>query len=88
MAKADGPTLLAAEISRREMTQEAVGKVFGVSKTTLHFWLKGTHRPSGLKRELIEEWSDGRVPKEVWLSLEDREALAAARKAAKARKAA
>jgi len=88
MAKADGPSLLLAEISQREITREAAAKVLGVSKTTMHFWIKGTHRPSGLKRELIAEWSQGRVPKDVWLSSEDREELAAARKAAKSRSAA
>ncbi len=83
MAQPDGAKLLQDEIERREITAAAAAKELRVSPVTIHFWIKKTHRPSGSKRELIEAWSGGRVPREAWLSLSDRQELAAARKISK-----
>lgn len=83
MRTLDGAALLTTEINRQKLTHAAAAKQLGVSPVTVHFWLKKTHRPSGSKRELIEAWSGGRVPREAWLSLSDRQELAAARKISK-----
>jgi plasmid maintenance system antidote protein VapI len=84
MAATHPGMLLDKEIQRRGITRKEACQVLGVSHATLHFWIKGKWRPRAVKQALIEAWSEGRIPREVWLDPEERTALSRVRRAGRA----
>lgn len=78
MAKTKGAPLLRKEIKARGITAAQAAADLKVNKSTMSMWIQGKYLPSADKRDLIEVWSEGRVPRASWRDAKAQSALTAA----------
>lgn len=79
MTKTKGLRLLRTEIEKhKQITAAQAAKDLGVNKSSVSMWIQGKYLPSADKRELIEAWSQGRVPCSAWRTAKAQGAIAAA----------
>lgn len=66
MRTVSGVALLKAFLARHSTTPTAAARAIGISHVTMLSYLKGEKRPECDRREAIEKWTSGEVPRESW----------------------
>lgn len=62
-----GATLLDAFVRAQGRGMAAkTARALGVSPPTIHDWMSGVKRPKGPRREALEVWTGGAVPRDAW----------------------
>lgn len=84
MGDSDGPEALQKVLKVRRISAAKAARELGVTSATLHYWLTGAQRPRPVHQEQLEIWSDGDVPREIWLTAAERTRLDEARARARA----
>lgn len=75
-----GATLLDAFVRAHGRGMAAkTARALGVSSVTVHDWIVGVKRPKGPRREALEIWSGGAVPRDAWDLDGERDVLATVR---------
>ncbi len=71
---------LDAWLRANSIPQAEMGRIFGVSAVTVHYWVAGERCPSHQRALAIEAWTSGAIPAVAWLDEQaknDADALAA-----------
>lgn len=70
-----GVKLLRSFLKSHGITPTAAARAIGVSHVTMLAYVSGEKRPEGDRRDAIERWTDGYVPRESWRTREERKDL-------------
>ena len=71
----NGAKLLRTFLREHSITPTAAARGVGVSHVTMLAYLTGDKRPADERRDAIERWTDGAVPRDTWRTRAEQRAL-------------